>query len=92
MYVLQLVVPPCFPVFVIYLNNAFLAFIFCPLLTDCYFVDNQHVTDSLAKHGLLCRERWPFSVRKTAFYTTKGGISQTSRQSAVTLTVFASAS
>lgn len=38
--------------FVIYFNNVFRAFIFCLSLTDCYFVDNQYVTNGLAKHGL----------------------------------------
>ncbi len=75
MSVLQLVVPPCFPVFVICFNNAFRAFIFCPLLIDCYFVDNQHVAYGFAKHGFLRCERRPFIVRKTAFYMPKDGIS-----------------
>ena len=49
------------PMFVIYFNNVFRAFIFCPSLTDCYFVDNQHVMNGFAIHGLLRCERWPFT-------------------------------
>ena len=78
--------------FVIYLNNAFQALIFRPTLTDCYFIDNQHVTNGLAKHGLLRRERWPFIVQKAVFYTVKGGILQNRQTPSAVLTVFASAS
>ena len=80
------------PIFVIYLNNTFWTFIFCPLLTDCYFVDNQHVMNGFAKHGLLRCERRPFIVRKTAFYMVKDGLLQCRQPSSAVLTVFISAS
>ena len=51
-----------FPMFVIYLNNAFRVFIFCPLLTDCSFIDNQYVTNGLSIHVLFRCERPSFGV------------------------------
>ena len=61
------------PMFVIYLNNAFRALIFHQLLTNCYFVDNQHVTNGIANTAFciaICRllqcERRQITLQETA--------------------------